>query len=106
MASRPSATGSATFAAPQFWVIAVPLFIAFLAWKTGGAGLALALVYPLHAAVIARRHRDRGMAARRAWLWAWAAILCRFPNAIGMLRYWFRRLSGRHPTLIEYKGTN
>jgi glycosyltransferase involved in cell wall biosynthesis len=88
----------------EFWAIAVPLFIAFLAWPTRGAGLCLALVYPLHAALIARRHRRQGMPSRSAWLWAWAAILGRFPNAIGLMRYWFSRLSGRHQALIEYKG--
>ena len=88
----------------EFWGIAVPLFIVCLAWPTRGASLALFLVYPLHAMWIARRHQKLGMPARKAWLWAWACIIGRFPNAIGMFRYWFSRFSGRHQGLIEYKG--
>jgi hypothetical protein len=45
-----------------------------------------------------------GMPTRKAWLWACAAVIGRFPNVIGLLRYWFSRLSGHHQTLIEYKG--
>jgi GT2 family glycosyltransferase len=88
----------------EFWGIAVPLLILCLAWPTGGASLILALVYPLHAVWIARRHQKLGMPIRKAWLWAWAAIIGRFPNAIGLMRFWFSRLSGHQQALIEYKG--
>jgi GT2 family glycosyltransferase len=88
----------------EFWGIALPLLILCLALPTRGASLGLALVYPLHAIWIARRHQKLGMPVRKAWLWAWAAIIGRFPNAIGLLRYWFSCLSGRNQTLIEYKG--
>jgi GT2 family glycosyltransferase len=88
----------------EFWGIALPISILCLAWPTRGASLALVLVYPLHAVWIARRHQKRGMPIPKAWLWAWAAIFGRFPNAIGVLRYWFTHLSGRQQTLIEYKG--
>jgi GT2 family glycosyltransferase len=88
----------------EFWGIVLPLVILCLAWPTRGASFALALVYPLHAVWIARRHQKLGMSPRKAWLWASAAIVGRFPNAIGLLRYWFSRLSGCHQVLIEYKG--
>jgi glycosyltransferase involved in cell wall biosynthesis len=86
-----------------FWGIVLPLFIVCLAWPTRGASLALALVYPLHAIWITRRHQKMGMPDRKAWLWAWAAIIGRFPNTIGLLRYWCSHLSGSRQTLIEYK---
>ena len=88
----------------EFWGIAVPLLILCLAWPTRGVSLTLALLYPLHLVWIVRRHQKLGMPVRKAWLWAWASVLCRFPNAIGLLRYWFSRFSGRRQTLIEYKG--
>ena len=88
----------------EFWGIALPLFILCLAWPTRGASLVLALIYPLHAVWIVRRHKNLGMPTRKAWLWACAAVIGRFPNVIGLLRYWFSRLSGHHQTLIEYKG--
>ena len=87
-----------------FWGIVLPLFILCLAWTTHGASLVLVLVYPLHAVWIVRRHQKLGMPTREAWLLAWACIVGRFPNAIGLLRYWFSRLSGRRQSLIEYKG--
>ena len=48
----------------EFWGIAVPLLHLCLAWPTRGASLALALVYPLHAVWIARRHQKLGMPVR------------------------------------------
>jgi GT2 family glycosyltransferase len=87
------------------WGLVLPLFILGLAWPTQGASLVLTLAYPLQAFRITRRHRKLGMSASNAWLWGWNCILCRFPNALGVLRYGFSRLSGRHQTLIEYKHT-
>jgi len=85
------------------WGLVLPLFILGLAWPTHGASLMLTLAYPLQAFRITRRHRKLGMSTINAWLWGWNCILCRFPNALGVLRYWSSRLSGRHQTLIEYK---
>jgi GT2 family glycosyltransferase len=87
------------------WGIALPLFILGLAWPTHAASLVLTLAYPLQAFRITRRHRKLGMSASNAWLWGWNCILGRFPDAVGALRYWFSRLSGRDQTLIEYKQT-
>jgi hypothetical protein len=85
------------------WGLLLPLFILGLAWPTHGASLVLTLAYPLQAWRITRRHRKQGMSARDARIWGWNCVLCRFPNALGALRFWFSRLSGRHQTLIEYK---
>jgi GT2 family glycosyltransferase len=85
------------------WGLLLPLFILGLAWPTHGASLVLTLAYPLQAWRITRRHRKQGMSARDARIWGWNCVLCRFPNALGALHFWFSRLSGRHQTLIEYK---
>jgi GT2 family glycosyltransferase len=85
------------------WGLVSPLLILALAWPTRGASLVLALAYPLQALRIARRQHNLGMSASDARLWGWNCILCRFPNALGVLRYGSSRLSGRHQSLIEYK---
>jgi GT2 family glycosyltransferase len=85
------------------WGLVLPLFILGLAWPTQGTSLILALAYPIQAWRISRRHRKQEMSAFDAWIWGCNCILCRFPNALGALRYWSSRLSGRHQTLIEYK---
>ena len=103
MDAPPNGTGSTSLRSTILWGLVVPLFILGLAWPTHGASLVLTLAYPLQAFRITRRHRKLGMSASNAWLWGWNCILCRFPNALGVLRYWFSRLSGRHQTLIEYK---
>jgi GT2 family glycosyltransferase len=86
------------------WGIVAPLLILGLAWPTYGASLLLGLAYPLQALRVVRRFQKLGMPASDARLWGWGCTLCRWPNALGVLRYWFSRLSGRHQTLIEYKG--
>jgi hypothetical protein len=85
------------------WGLVGPLIILVLVWPTYGGSLLLTLAYPLQAWRISRRHRKQGMSAREARIWGWYCVLCRFPNALGALRYWFSRLSGRRQTLIEYK---
>jgi len=86
------------------WGLLLPLIIVILAWPTHGASLLFGLAYPLQAFRIARRFRKQGMSASDAKIWGYGCILCRWPNALGVLRYWFARLSGRNQTLIEYKG--
>jgi GT2 family glycosyltransferase len=88
----------------RFWGIALPALILILAWPTRGASLLLALAYPLQVTRVALRYRRAGLAPRDAWLYSGACVLGRFPNALGLLRYWSSRLSGRRQRLIEYKG--
>ena len=40
---------------------------------------------------------------RYAGLVAVFTLICKFPQAMGVLLYWYRRLSSGQPTLIEYK---
>ena len=81
----------------------LPIIIVSLAWPTQGTSLLLGLAYPLQALRIARRYRKLGMSASDAKIWGYGCTLCRWPNALGVLRYWFARFSGRSQTLIEYK---
>jgi GT2 family glycosyltransferase len=87
-----------------FWGIALPLIIIGLAWPTQLWSLGLALTYPLQVIRIARRYRMAEMQPRDAWLYSAACVLGRFPNAVGMVRYWYNQLVGRRQALIEHKG--
>jgi cellulose synthase/poly-beta-1,6-N-acetylglucosamine synthase-like glycosyltransferase len=77
-----------------FWGIALPVLILLLTWPTRGASVLLAVAYPLQIVRIARRHRKAGMPARDAWLYGWSCTLCRFPNALGLMRFVIGRLLG------------
>jgi len=86
-----------------FWGILLPLAALGLAWPTHLWSLGLILAYPLQAIRLARRYCTAGMPQRNAWLYAVACVVCRFPQAIGVLRYASSRLLGRRQALIEYK---
>ena len=57
--------------------------------------LALLLAWPLQAVRLWRRDGD----------WARAAFLTlgKLPEALGVLEYWWKRMTGRRAGLIEYK---
>jgi GT2 family glycosyltransferase len=86
-----------------FWGIGLPAAALILAWPTRGASLLLALVYPPQILRVALRLHAAGMSWRDSWLYSGACVLGRFPNAVGAIRYWLSRFSGRRQTLIEYK---
>jgi len=52
---------------------------------------------------IYRHNRSRGIQARWSLMSAVFCILAKFPEAIGVIRFWFNRLAGRRSGLIEYK---
>lgn len=99
------AEGAARFSTPQaphwqaevrriwIWGIGLPLAILVLG-LVHPAFLALALVYPLQVL------RLRG---RMGWAGAFFNTLGKFPEAVGALRFYTRRLSGGQKRLIEYK---
>lgn len=73
-----------------------------LATSLGAAGM---LAYPAMALKVAwnrvaTRADDRG----DAWLYGVAVMLAKWPQLVGMLRYWTARWRGRQATIIEYKG--
>jgi hypothetical protein len=52
---------------------------------------------------IVRGRRRRGDSAGDARLYALFCVLGKFPQALGLLRYWAGRLSGRRSGIIEHK---
>ena len=52
---------------------------------------------------IYRRNRRRGIQAQLSLMSAVFCVLAKFPEAMGVLRFWFNRLAGRRSELIEYK---
>ena len=63
------------------------------------------MFYPLLALKVWRSERRRGRGRRHgdAGLYAASCVIGKFPQCVGLARYWLRRLLRRTPTLIEYK---
>ena len=81
-----------------FWGAALPAALLFAACVTPWALLGFAL-YPLRAARLARRDGGDGF----AWRLAGLNTLGKFAEALGMARYFWRRLFARPAQIIEYK---
>jgi GT2 family glycosyltransferase len=81
------------------WGAFVPLTIVFLAVLTTPWALALLAVYPARAIRFALREGG----GRVAWERAALLMLCKFPEALGVIEFHIRRLAGRPRGLIEYK---
>jgi len=77
-----------------FWGLALPLVSLGLALISPWA-IGLLVAYPLQVWRLARK----GPSA----VWALFAVLGKFPEALGVLTYWARRLRGRDARIIEYK---
>jgi GT2 family glycosyltransferase len=88
-----------------FWGVALPLLILALAWPTRGASLLLTLAYPLQIFRVARRHLRAGMTPRDAWHYGWSCTLCRFPHALGLMRFGIGWLLGwnKRKKVVTYK---
>ncbi|MCX7566459.1 glycosyltransferase [Sulfitobacter sp. F26169L] len=76
------------------WGAFIPLLVALFFVASGPAALLLLLVYPLQVLRLARRG---GLA------WASFSVLGKFAEAQGVLGYYWRNMTGRRKTLIEYK---
>jgi GT2 family glycosyltransferase len=87
------------------WGLGLPLVAVAAAWWTFGVSV---LVWPglwgVQAARIMRMHRRAGRSGRDAWLAGVFTMLAKPAQAMGVLLYWRRRLTGARATLIEYKG--
>jgi len=82
------------------WGFGIPVLIALACMAVGPWGLLLALVYPLQAVRLARK----GSRSRREnRVQAVFLVLGKFPEALGQLRYCWRRLTASKAQLIEYK---
>jgi glycosyltransferase involved in cell wall biosynthesis len=76
------------------WGAALPVAVLVLAALLSPWALLLVLVYPLQVLRLARR-------GGRAW--ACFTTLAKFPEALGALQYFLRRIAGRNSKIIEYK---
>jgi GT2 family glycosyltransferase len=87
------------------WGLVLPILSLALAWPTRGWSLLLMpLGYAALAAKIYRYRRRRGDPPRDARRYAAFTALGKIPEALGQVRYYRTRWSGRRATLIEYKG--
>lgn len=86
------------------WGMAVPALASALALPTVGISSLLLGAYPLRFLRIAQAAQARGLDAPSARLWAFHCVGASFPQALGILDYYVRRMRGQTPTLIEYKG--
>lgn len=87
-----------------FWALLLPVVVLAAAWPTGGwslLGFGLYLV-PMVRAYMYRRekHDDRRSDAA---LYAFFTFLGKWPNLIGVLRYYYNNLRQQPAELIEYK---
>lgn len=82
------------------WGLAIPLATLGAAAVVGPLGLMLSLIYP---AQVARLSCARRGQAQRSFVAAFFLVLCKFPEAQGVLQFHFRRLLHRRSRLIEYK---
>ncbi len=89
------------------WGILVPILAFALAWPTRGLSLILLIGYPF---LYWRTYRYyaavRGWSQADARLFAAWILLAKFPQALGLIRFWFGRLSGKRSPVIEYRGTS
>jgi hypothetical protein len=89
-----------------FWGILVPLLTFGLAWPSRGLSLVLPAGY-----LLLYRRTYRYYAIQRSWvaadarLYAAWIVLAKFPHALGLIRFWFGRLSGQRSSIIEYRGS-
>jgi GT2 family glycosyltransferase len=84
------------------WGAAMPVVIVAASVGTPFA-TALALVYPLQVVRLALRPSSAAREASATWTRAFFLVAARFPEAVGVLTFHWRRLRGRASTLIEYK---
>ncbi len=89
-----------------FWGILIPMAAVLFAWPTWGLSLALLAGYLL----LYRRTR-RYYAVQRGWslpdarLYASWIVLAKFPQAVGFVRFWLGKLSGKRSPVIEHRGS-
>jgi GT2 family glycosyltransferase len=88
------------------WGLLVPVIAFGLAWATYGTSLIALCGYMVLFWRTERYFRKvRGWRAADARLYAAACVLAKFPQVVGVVRYWSRRIRGKPPQIIEYRGT-
>jgi glycosyltransferase involved in cell wall biosynthesis len=86
-----------------FWGLFVPLLTLALAWPTSGASVLLLFGYVLLVVRTYQSRRRRGDTPGDCRLYAFFCVLGKFPQSLGLGRYWLGRLSGRRSAVIEYR---
>jgi GT2 family glycosyltransferase len=86
------------------WGLVLPVAALGFAPLTAGASLLLLGGYLVLAWRIYRGNRRRGLSTAEARLYAVACVVGKWPQALGQLLYWKKRLTGERGGIIEYKG--
>jgi len=88
-----------------FWGILIPLAAVLFAWPTWGLSLGLLAGYLLLYPRTRRYYAvQRGWSLPDARLYAVWIVLAKFPQAVGFVRYWLGKLTGKRSLVIEYRG--
>ena len=86
----------------QLWGIGVPLFILSTAWVTKGLSLLLLAGYGLMAYRVYQYARQSNYSKSDARLFALSCTLAKFPQAQGLLRFYWGKVFKKPSRLIEY----
>jgi GT2 family glycosyltransferase len=91
--------------ARRAWIygLVIPLVSVGMAWPSAGWSLLLMLLYPVSAFRACRPVRKAGYSVADTSLYGAHCTLSKFPEALGQVRYYLRRRSGKPPELMEYK---
>lgn len=85
-----------------FWGIALPVLALGATWWTHGFSLVLLLAYTILFARVWLRVRCQ-WPGKPARIFATFCVIAKWAHALGMLRFWSRKMLGRRQRLIEYK---
>lgn len=86
------------------WGLLIPVLALLMVWPTWGLSLlAFAGLLTIQIWRIRRNEIARGRSPDDAVLLAVTVMVAKPAQALGVLRYWRRRLLGQRPSLIEYK---
>lgn len=90
------------------WGLVGPVLALALAWPSRGLSLLVLLAgYLLLFGRACRYYRNRrGWPARDARVMAFSVVLGKIPNALGVIRYWLGRLSGKRSRVMDYRGAS
>jgi glycosyltransferase involved in cell wall biosynthesis len=85
------------------WGVGVPATAAAFAWPTSGLSLALLALYPLQLARTYRGLRKRIPHRGHALAYAVSCVFGKFPQAVGLVKFYLGQVRGTPTRLIEYK---
>jgi GT2 family glycosyltransferase len=86
------------------WGAAIPILAVAFAWPTGGLSIVAAMVayFVLLVKIFLSRRSQRAEAYSRSASFAAMCLVMKWPQAIGQLLYWSRRLRRAPSEIIEY----